>query len=117
MSRSSGGEVDGMTIVEILELHVVEVPIQASEASQPWCAQDDVDVISYVEEEGVDVEDFCVDAYQNIEGCCSARSLIIAAHEYDRVDVLFSETKEVSDINIDDVVCCSRVDQDVDVRA
>ena len=59
-SRSGGGEVDGVTIVEILELHVVEVPIEAFEARQPRFAQDDVDVIADVEEEGVNVEDFCI---------------------------------------------------------
>lgn len=59
-SRSSGGEVDKVTIAEILELHVVEVPIEAFEVRQPRFAQDDVDVIADVEEEGVNVEDFHV---------------------------------------------------------
>jgi hypothetical protein len=49
-----------MSVVVAVELHGGEDPCQASKASQPWCAQHNVDVVADVEEEGVDLGRLCI---------------------------------------------------------
>lgn len=49
-------------IVEELELHSGEVPIDAVKASQLWRSQYDVNIVANVDEVGVDVEHVVVHA-------------------------------------------------------
>jgi hypothetical protein len=46
--------------------------------------------------------------------CCSAGYLVAVADKDGGVDALLLETDEVGDVDVDDVVCGARVNQDVD---
>ena len=61
MSSLHGGEGEQEPVADVLELHGGEVPSQLAKASQPRCAEDDVDVVANVLEVGVDVEHVGVD--------------------------------------------------------
>ena len=75
------GEGDGVVVAVVLELHGGEVPCQAAKAGQPWCAEEDVDMIADVEVVGINVEDVYVNAEWHAESCCSALDLVATANE------------------------------------
>ena len=95
-------------------MHGGEVPSQSAKASQPRCAEDDVDVVAYVEKVGINVEDVGVDVKWYTEGCDMAGNLGATTDKYGGVDALFLETNEAGDIDVDDVVCGTHVNDDVD---
>ena len=104
MSSLHGGEGEQTPVADVLQLHGGEVPGQAVKASQPRCAEDDVDVVAYVEKVGINVEDVGVDVKWYTEGCDMAGNLGATTDKYGGVDPLLLEANEADDVDVDDVV-------------
>jgi len=65
-----------------LHLHGCKIPKGVATVDEPWCAQDDVDIVTDPEEEGVYVERLAVDPQRDVEAGSSAGKLRAAVNEH-----------------------------------